>query len=192
MLEMVKPGPVRPPFGPKAVTTEGTLAATGQAHITPAMGGITAAPVRAGSARTEAPNTARAYSRQRHPAKKALPTNASSAAFGIAKEIATRAAQEIRSQYGSGLTRDEGQKLVSTFRAGVVPRRRAGRRPLPHVTAAYENWKAGMRGVALYRSHIAGWDRHGEWRRKAEARALMDAIRSRRRREHKSAKEVVV
>jgi hypothetical protein len=36
-----------------------------------------------------------------------------------------------------------------------------------------------MRGVALYRKHIPEWEKHGEWTGKAEARALMDAIRSR-------------
>ena len=50
------------------------------------------------------------------------------------------------------------------------------------VTAAFQDWTAGMRGVALCRVHIPGRDKHGQWRRKAEARPLMDAIRSRYRR----------
>jgi hypothetical protein len=40
-----------------------------------------------------------------------------------------------------------------------------------------------MRAEALYRAHIPGWEKHSKWRRKHEERALMDAIRSRRRRE---------
>jgi len=72
---------------------------------------------------------------------------------------------------------------VSLFRAGVVPRRRAGRRPKAQVTAAYQDWKAGMRGVALFRKHIPGWQKHNRYRRIAEEKRLMDAIRSRYRRE---------
>jgi hypothetical protein len=106
-----------------------------------------------------------------------------SKAFAAAKEMTTRAAHDIRRQFGAFLTRDESVRLVSMFRAGVVPRRKAGRRPNAQVTAAYLDWKAGIRGLDLYRKHIPGWQKHGEWRRKGEKRALMDAIRSRRRRE---------
>jgi len=78
---------------------------------------------------------------------------------------------------------------VSAFRAGVVPRRRAGRRPKPQVTAAYLDWKAGTRGVALCVKHIPGWVTHDRYRKIVERKALMDAIRSRHRRERKSTKE---
>jgi hypothetical protein len=131
-----------------------------------------------------------AYARRKHHAKQAPREKQVSPAFAAAKEMTTRAADDIRRQHGA-LTRDECLRLVSVFRTGLVPRRRAGRRPKPQVTAAYFDWKAGMRGVALFRKHIPGWDKHGEWRRKAETRALMDAIRSRYRRERRSTKEAI-
>jgi hypothetical protein len=112
--------------------------------------------------------------------------NSVSEAFAAAKEMTARAAHDIRRQFGDRLTRDECMKLVSVFRAGIVPRRRAGRRPKPQVTAAYLDWKAGMGGVALYRKHIPGWQKQNRYRRIAEEKRLMDAIRSRRRRERAS------
>jgi hypothetical protein len=88
--------------------------------------------------------------------------------FAAAKEMTMRAADDIRRQYGERLTRDECLRLASAFRAGVVPRRRAGRRPKPQVTAAFLDWKAGMRGVALFRKHIPGWDGHHSYRKIGE------------------------
>jgi hypothetical protein len=121
------------------------------------------------------------YARRAHPAKDVSP------AFIAAKERTAQAAHDIRCQHGQGLTREECLRLVSAFRAGMVPRRRAGRRPKPQVTAAYLDWKAGMRGVALFRKHIPGWDGHHRYRKIGEQKALMDAIRSRARREHETA-----
>ena len=60
------------------------------------------------------------------------------------------------------------------FRAGVVPRRKDGRRLKPQVTAAYLDWKSGMRGVALYREHIPAWQSYNRYRRMPEQKALMD------------------
>ena len=126
-------------------------------------------------------------SRRTRYAKQAPREKQVSDAFAAAKEMTVRAAQEIRRQFGPQLTRDECLRLVSVFRTGVVPRRRAGRRPKPQVTAAYLDWKAGMRGVALFRKHIPGWDGHHRYRKIGEQKALMDAIRSRARREHETA-----
>jgi len=103
--------------------------------------------------------------------------------FATAKERTARAVNDIRREFGQTLTREEALKLVSLFRAGVVPRRRAGRRPKPQITAAYQDWKAGMRGVALFRKHIPGWKDHNRYHRIGEQKTLMDAIRSRYRRE---------
>ena len=46
------------------------------------------------------------------------------------------------------------------------------------MTAAYLDWKAGMRGVCLYRKHIPGWQKHSRYHRIGEQKALMDAIRA--------------
>ncbi len=107
-----------------------------------------------------------------------------SEAFAAAREMTARAAHDIRRQHGSSLTREESLRLVSAFQSALVPRRRAGRRPKPQVTAAYLDWKAGMRGVALHRKHIPGSEKHNRYRRMAEEKRLMDAIRSRCRREN--------
>jgi hypothetical protein len=72
--------------------------------------------------------------------------------------MTARATRGIRRQFGEGLTREECLRLVGVFRAGIVPRRRSGHRPKPQVTAAYLDWKAGMRGVALFRKHVPGWE----------------------------------
>jgi hypothetical protein len=59
----------------------------------------------------------------------------------------------------------------------------AGRKRRKEITAVHPDWKQGMRGLQLYRKHIPGYDNLAQWRRKAKSRALMDAIRTRQRRE---------
>jgi len=126
---------------------------------------------------------AQRYARRRHSTKKAPPPKPISEALSVAKEKATRIAHEIREQFGESLTREDYILVARAFHSAVVPKRKPGRRPKAQVTAAYQDWKAGVRGVALFRTHIPGWDKHSKWRRKHEARALLDAIGSRRRRE---------
>jgi hypothetical protein len=186
-------GPVRPPYGPKSAGTTRTLAGIVQASVTPPDRQTTAAHGSSGSsgsarsAKSEHPQPAPAPHTP-GPAQRARRANAAkrnsiSEGFAEAKEMTARAAHDIRHQYGERLTRDECLKLLSVFRAGLVPRRRAGRRPQPQVTAAYLDWKTGIRGVALFRKHIPGWQKHNRYRRIAEEKRLMDAIRSRYRRE---------
>jgi hypothetical protein len=42
-----------------------------------------------------------------------------------------------------------------------------------------------MKGLPLYRKHILGYDNLALWRRRERSRALMDAIRTRQRRERR-------
>jgi hypothetical protein len=65
----------------------------------------------------------------------------------------------------------------------ISPGKRPGRRRNAGITAAHRDCKNGMHGLELYRKHIPGWERHNRYRREVEARRLMDAIRSRERRE---------
>ena len=88
---------------------------------------------------------------------------------------------------GDRLSRDEFIKLAKTFSSAIVPRRKPGRQPKARITAAYLDWKAGMRGVDLCRKHIPGWEGHNHYRKRGEQKELMDAIRSRSRRERGSA-----
>jgi hypothetical protein len=67
----------------------------------------------------------------------------------------------------------------------VIPPGKPGRKRRKEITAALADWNAGMRGIALYRKHIAGFDRMSCWRRKAKSRSLMDAIHARKRREQR-------
>jgi hypothetical protein len=86
----------------------------------------------------------------------------------------------------AGLSRAERIQMAQVFRSTLVPRGKAGRRPVMRITRAYEAWKAGTRGVALYWAYIPNWNRLSRWRRQVEIRKLMAAIRSRRRRDSQS------
>ena len=97
--------------------------------------------------------------------------------------IATEAAARALGALGPSPDRRLRQKVPVAFRHGVFPVKRPGRRRKEGITAALKDWKEGMRGVELYRKHIPEWERHNRYRRSYEARRLLDAIRSRERRE---------
>jgi hypothetical protein len=92
---------------------------------------------------------------------------------------------QILQEHGQCLTLNERIQLVGVASAALIPRRKADRKPLPRITRAYEAWKAGKRGIALYREFIPNWERLSYWRREGEKRRLMAAIHSRRRRDAK-------
>jgi len=106
--------------------------------------------------------------------------------MAAAAAIAEHAAQEIISKFGN-LGPRERRKLVSRFRRHLFPASgRPGRgrsKRSKEITAACLDWKAGMRGLPLYRKHIPRFDRMGYWEQKVKMRTLMDAIRTRNRRE---------
>jgi hypothetical protein len=103
--------------------------------------------------------------------------------------IAQDAGLRIVSQFGPALGRKARMKALGALRRVLFPPRRPGRKCKEAVTRAHIDWKNGLRGVALYRAHIPGWEKHSSWRRTAEARALMDAIRTRDRRERRGARD---
>jgi hypothetical protein len=127
------------------------------------------------------------YARRKHPKRKAPPAKPPTEALIAAKEKAVRMAQELQEEFGQRLTREDYIRVARAFHSAVVPKRKPGRRPKAHVTAAYLDWKAGMRGVPLFQKHIPGWDGHHRYRKIGEQKALMDAIRSRSRRQHNAA-----
>jgi hypothetical protein len=102
--------------------------------------------------------------------------------FAQATDAAVAAGQQIAKDFQS-LGHRQRLRVARVFRRQLFPPRSPGRKRSNRITAAHTDWKAGLRGVALYRKHILGWGRHGYWRRKAESRALLDAIRARSRRE---------
>src|SRR5215472_3622294 len=100
--------------------------------------------------------------------------NAAAAAYGA----------EIAKNF-SRLSRRQRVSLVNTFRRQLLPPRRPGRRRSKKITAAHADWRAGIRGVALYERHIPGFRKMGYWKRKDKIRNLMDVIRKRERRKTK-------
>jgi hypothetical protein len=119
----------------------------------------------------------------RSPAK-TPPVKPGSEALAAAKEKAIELGLlEFREHYGESLTRDGYVQVARAFRSAVVPKRKPGRRPKAQVTAALEDWKTGLRGDALFRAHLPGWENKSKWRQRCESRALMDAIRTREKRD---------
>jgi hypothetical protein len=104
--------------------------------------------------------------------------------FAQATDAAVAAGQQIAKDFQS-LGHGQRLRVASIFRRQLLPPGKPGRKRSNRITAAHADWKTGMSGVALYGKHIHGWKRHNYWRRKAESRALMDAIRTRERREHR-------
>ncbi len=96
--------------------------------------------------------------------------------------IAEQAGKEITERF-SNLAPHERRKVVTQFRRQLFSAGKPGRRRSKEITAAYADWINGMRGLVLYRKHIPEFDRMGFWKRKVKTRALLDAIRTRKRRE---------
>jgi hypothetical protein len=99
--------------------------------------------------------------------------------------IAQRVGKEITANFRS-LAPRQRRGVVTAFRRQLFPPAKPGRRRSKEITAAYTDWAAGMRGLALYRKHIRRFEHMGYWQRKVKTRALMDAIRARNRRERKT------
>ena len=98
--------------------------------------------------------------------------------------LTLESAEEIRLTMSNcgGLSRPELARICRKFRTGLTDRKRAGRRPSKDITAAYEDWLAGMRGKELYAKHITNYAKLNHWRRKDLSEKLMSALRSRKRR----------
>ena len=103
-------------------------------------------------------------------------------AAGEACKRAQEAGAWIVADYGPVLSHKDKAKAVTLFRRALIPPKRPGRKPKEAVTAAHRDFETGMRGSALYRAHIPGWEKHNRYRRKYEERALMAAINTRKRR----------
>lgn len=98
-----------------------------------------------------------------------------------ARAAVIESGQRIAAEFGD-LDRRERVRLTTLFRRQLIPPGKPGRRRSKEITAAYSDWKSGMRGLALYRKHLPGFDRMNHYKRKVKTTALMDAIRSRERR----------
>jgi hypothetical protein len=96
--------------------------------------------------------------------------------------IAEQAGKNIAERFRN-LTPQQRRTVVTQFRCQLFPPGKPGRKRSKEITAAYADWAKGMRGVALYQKHLPRFDRMGHWERKVKTRALLDAIRTRKRRE---------
>ena len=108
-----------------------------------------------------------------------------------AMELAREAAGQIVVQLGPGLDRAARLKVARAFERVLVQRekRRRGRKRDAAITAAVADYEAGMRGQQLYQKHIRGYSGMGRYRRQSAIRTLNEAIRSRRRREHRDVRD---
>ena len=104
--------------------------------------------------------------------------------FEAARAVIVETARFLAREF-SALDRPARVKLFKVFRSELIPRKAPGRKRRKEITAAYEDWKLGIKGPALFRIHIPGFDKLSHWRRREKSRGLMDAIRTRRRRERK-------
>jgi len=108
----------------------------------------------------------------------------SEAQFAEAAAIAERVGHELAANFRT-LPPRQRRSVVTAFRRALLPPGRPGRRRSKEITAAYADWTSGVRGLELYRRHIHRFDRMGHWERNVRMRALMDAIRARKRREQR-------
>lgn len=102
--------------------------------------------------------------------------------MAAAAVIAESVGQEIATKFRTFAPRQK-RSIVSTFRRQLFPPRKPGRKRSKEISAALADWQIGTRGLALYRKHIPRFQRMSIWERKVKTRALMDAIRARKRRE---------
>lgn len=105
-----------------------------------------------------------------------------------AMDLTLESAEEIRltMSKGGGLSRAELARICRKFRSGLTDRKRAGRRPSKDITAAYEDWLAGMRGKELYSKHVTNYAALSHWRKRDLSEKLMSALRSRKRRKKRA------
>src|SRR5215831_1211577 len=99
--------------------------------------------------------------------------------FQTAEEAAERIAQD------GSLSARQRRAVVRAFRRVLLPPGPPGRRESEQVTRAYRDWRAGVRGIALFKAHIPRWTGLNYYARQFKAQRLMQAIRKRRHREKK-------
>lgn len=96
-------------------------------------------------------------------------------------QIAIAAAKQISSHTPQFEPRS-ARMITRAFEHTLIPGKGPGRKKQQRITAAYEDWKQGMRGAALYRKHIPCYVQMNRYHRASAIRALASAIRNRERR----------
>lgn len=75
-------------------------------------------------------------------------------------------------------------RIAAAVRRVLVPRLKPGRRD-HRLDSAYADYRAGMRGMALFRKHIPNHDRLSLWRRRIEEGRLRNTLQKRAQRERR-------
>jgi hypothetical protein len=101
--------------------------------------------------------------------------------MAAAAEAGRQMAQDDR------LNKRQRRAVVRAFKEQLLPSGHPGRRKTKRITRAYQDWLAGVRGVALFRKTIPRWEKLGYYARQIKSRRLMSSIRARHRREKKRA-----
>ena len=84
----------------------------------------------------------------------------------------------------AGLPRAMRLKVAGAVRLAIVPRRKPGRKD-QRLDKADADYRAGMRGLDLFRKHIPRHDKLSRWRRKAEQSKLLKTLQKRAERDRK-------
>jgi hypothetical protein len=83
-----------------------------------------------------------------------------------------------------GLTHAARLNIVAIVHRAIVPKRPPGRKN-QELDSAYAEYKAGIRGLKLFRKHIPNYDRLSRWRRNEKQNRLLKALQKRAERERK-------
>lgn len=75
-------------------------------------------------------------------------------------------------------------EVVSALDHAIIPRRTPGPKN-ERTDLAYKDYRAGVRGLELYRKHIPNFGKLSRWRRAVEQNRLLKALQKRAERERK-------
>jgi hypothetical protein len=76
-------------------------------------------------------------------------------------------------------------RILTAVRCAILPKRTPGKKKDNRLDKAFGDYKAGVRGLELYRAHIPRHDKMSRWRRQAEERRLVKNLQKRSEREKK-------
>ena len=91
----------------------------------------------------------------------------------------------------AGLPRPTRLKVAVAVRLAIVPKRKPGRKD-QRLDKADADYRAGMRGIDLFRKHIPRHDKLNRWHRKAEQSRLLKALQKRAERDRKRQKRPTI
>lgn len=81
--------------------------------------------------------------------------------------------------------------IAAAVRRAIVPQRKPGKKD-HRLDKAYADYKAGMRGLALFCKYIPNLDRLSRWRRTIEQNRLLKTLQKRAEREKKRQQALTV